>query len=209
MRNFFAIISILCSFLAIKGQAAVPPLSDEMRSSIASDVVVATVSGISSEIVNVSQGANEIFQVMLKVNSVEKGRLHQGNMIIVYFWKMHSRPDGWCGRTGQYGVMELGAQIRAFMTTNDRGEYQLVEPNGFDVLSTTMVPYFSTVRESDALKSALGEFSFQFMTLTQTYRCPGCYRFNVVGTKNNLVRIRGMMTSLDTSTNVIDVTTAQ
>lgn len=136
MRSLLRKLSLLIAVVAISAQAALPPLSDEVREEISSDILTGIVMSSSSEIAQADMGSDRIFYVSLYVTETQKGSVRAGSVIELTYWRANERPDGWCGPGGQYGVMNRGAKVRAYLQKND-GIYSLIEPNGFDVIGST------------------------------------------------------------------------
>ncbi len=43
------------------------------------------------------------------------------------FWKAYVRPEGMCGRTGQYGMMKVGDHVRVYLQKDEENNYRLLE----------------------------------------------------------------------------------
>ncbi len=126
-------LSLATVFLTITAMAALPPLSQEDREEMASDIISGTVMGVRSSIEARRAGfLDEIFTVVVQVAEVHRGALRPGQMIKLTYWRAFRRPSGWCGPGGQYGSMAVGDNIRAYMTQNSEDMFRLLEPNGFD-----------------------------------------------------------------------------
>ena len=114
--------------------AALPPLSQEDREAYASTIMTGVV--VNMNMVAQKTGyrsVNNIYTVIFAPTNIEKGDMISRSVEFT-FWKAAERPDGWCGPTGQYGMMKVGDNIRVYMYKNEENTYQLIEPNGFDKL---------------------------------------------------------------------------
>lgn len=133
MRKIISLSICAAAFLiTVTANTAIPPLSQAYRSQFASDIVTGDIISIEKqEIYTGADYSNYIYRVNMRVTSVDQGHLSAGEMVEFSFWKSHRRPAGWCGRTGQNGDFE-SEQIRAYMTVDEFGRYELLEPNGFD-----------------------------------------------------------------------------
>lgn len=134
MQTLKALIIFGAMFLGLSTNAAIPPLSDEDREAYSSHIITGVVETISVAIQqNGYHISDKIYTVTLIPTQVEKGD-DNTTRISFTFWKAFTRPAGMCGPIGQYGMMKVGDQIRVYMQKNEGNTYQLIEPNGFDVL---------------------------------------------------------------------------
>ncbi len=124
-------LAILLSFTAT---AALPPLSEQKRAECSTDILTGVVNSMTKTEVEVAEGAiNDVYQVHMSIDSVEKGHFEIGAEVKFSFWKANKRPQGWAGPSGQYGAFTESTRIRAYLI-NDDADFRLLEPNGFDVL---------------------------------------------------------------------------
>lgn len=121
-------------FLSFSINAALPPLSEEQRQEQASAIVDALVTGLIKVEVEYDDGfVKDFYNVQMKVQSVEKGPMKEGQTIYVSFWKLKERPTGWAGPSGQSDVVKNESRVRAYLVP-DGDDWKLLEPNGFDQL---------------------------------------------------------------------------
>ena len=131
MRLYVLLIILLFSFIT---QANIPPLTEEQRQLYASDILTGTVVSITSKITKLGVMRNIIYDVTLAVQNREKGN-DERSQIDFSFWQAISdinRPEGPVGQ--DLKLFELNDKIRVFMYKNHENKYQLLEPNGFDIL---------------------------------------------------------------------------
>lgn len=123
---------VLLLFLALSGPswAALPPQSSELLLEGSSDVVVGTVVKLKSWSERVKYGRDEVFVALLRVDSVEKGKLQPGVLIEVHYRQTQSRAKGWVGPQGQSKGLEQGQTARLYLNKSE-GVYRLLEPNGW------------------------------------------------------------------------------
>lgn len=128
----FIILSTLV--FALASNAALPPLEQEDREAYSSNIITGTVVDMTVKAEKRGyQSVDNIYTVVIAPTSVEKGD-DASSHVSFRFWRASMRPDGWCGPSGQYGMMKIGDTIRAYMYKNEDGSYELIEPNGFDKL---------------------------------------------------------------------------
>jgi hypothetical protein len=126
LKSLF-ILTALSATLSQVTLAAVPPLSQSVREQIASEIVTGTVLTINEETVDLKYGTNKVYTVQMQSDA--------GEYITFTFWKATQRPTRWAGPSGQYGEMNVGDTIRAYLSHDaETGTYKLLTPNGFDRL---------------------------------------------------------------------------
>jgi hypothetical protein len=113
--------------------AAVAPLSDNDRAANAHVVVVGRVAKVDHKEVPVADGTNIEYTATITVEKWEK-QLISGNekTVTVHFWQVGKRPAGWTGPQGQNSVLAVKAHVRVFARNSPSGQYELLEPNGWD-----------------------------------------------------------------------------
>lgn len=191
MRNIVISISFLVATLTNSAHAALPPKSESQLKMLAKNTVTGVVVGMSCEdVVTQGRGTNRNCRASIQVDSVEQGSITpEGQIVDFTFWKKVSWPEGYSGNGGQSQMMQMGSKVQVF--ANESRE--LIVPNGFKVVDEFMLPYYNAILESHA-KSALSQWTITSITLTDTYRCIGCYRFDVVASKHG----QTMTTSVET-----------
>lgn len=115
-------------------QAALPPLSQEARESMATDIVTGTI--VSSDAVVRGERrsfSNTHYTVKLLVTDVTKGDVEVGSTIDFSYKRAQDRPAGFCGPIGQNRIVTVGSTITAYLSSHDG--LSLLEPNGFDEVS--------------------------------------------------------------------------
>jgi hypothetical protein len=130
-----------------KANTAVPPLSTQQLNNMSAYIVVGTVTRIEKSEVQVKFGTNNHYKVLIKVERLEskrsdlpvsKGQFSQvttsprpGSTIEVHYWKVGKRQGGWSGSQGQNVHLKEGMTAKLFMRKNEKGEFHLLQPNGW------------------------------------------------------------------------------
>ncbi len=119
-------------FLALFGVswAALPPLSPERLLDDSSDVVVGDVVEVRTWTERVKYGRDNFSVALVRIESVEKGKLQPGVLIEAHFRQTESRSKGWAGPQGQNEILKKGERARLYLRKVD-GVYKLLEPNGW------------------------------------------------------------------------------
>ena len=110
-------------------QAAIPPMSQDMREA-ASDLVVEGVVLTMSRHGVQSREGNEDF---IDIQFTAKVSTDQG-IITVKYWKPLKRPQGWGSSQGQNGSLEKDQHVRLYLKQGQNNTYDLIMPNGIDWL---------------------------------------------------------------------------
>jgi hypothetical protein len=110
--------------------AALPPLSTDQLVNDSSDVVVAEVMKVKTWTERVKYGRDEFSVAMVKIATVEKGKLQPGVLIEVHYRQTGSRAEGWAGPQGQNSPLPEGEKVRLYLLKQE-GVYRLLEPNGW------------------------------------------------------------------------------
>lgn len=110
--------------------AALPPQSPEDLLGNSSDVVVGTVVEVRTWTERVKYGRDNFSVALVRIESVEKGKLQPGVLIEAHFRQTESRSKGWAGPQGQNEILEKGERARLYLQKVD-GVYKLLEPNGW------------------------------------------------------------------------------
>lgn len=132
MRSLLTIITLSIGLTSLIAHAVLPPLNEEARTDLASDVVTGYVTSVEKRVVDRDGGFSDaVYQVKMIVTDVVKGNVKPGQVVTLKYRRLLSAPDGWCGPAGQYGVIKNYSSIRAYMLRDESGDYFLLEPNGF------------------------------------------------------------------------------
>lgn len=133
MRILKSLLILSSIIFSLASNAALPPLSQEDREAYSSNIITGVVVDMTMRAEAGYRSVDNIYTVTLASTSVEKGD-DMSSLIKFSFWRAFSRPEGWCGPGGQYGMMKIGDTVRAYILKNDEDNYELIEPNGFDKL---------------------------------------------------------------------------
>jgi hypothetical protein len=126
MKILLRSISLVSFLLSSIVMAAVPPLSQEMRESMADLIVTGLVKNIVEYSSTKQNGdVDHIYEVSLDIGA--------DSNISFQYWKAEKRAQGYCGRNGQYGDMVVGQKVKVYMYSDDNNKLNLLDPNGFDV----------------------------------------------------------------------------
>jgi len=124
---------------------AVPPLSPGQLKSESELVVVGTVT--ECEVKTVERGhhyIDRVFVFKIDVASIEKGQSRKGAIVEATTWQPDYRPRAWAGPQGQHVAPASGQKVRAYLRKDQEGKYELLMPNGLEVItpapSTTPAP---------------------------------------------------------------------
>lgn len=118
------------------GQAALPPRSDSALRDSADAVVVGVVENVSTADEHIADGnANRNYRLRIRVETAEKGK--PAATITARGWVVLSRPRGWVGPAGISELWKItaGQRVRAYLKTRSGSDYDLLEPNGIEVLA--------------------------------------------------------------------------
>lgn len=142
MRRIFLSAWLL---LSLSLSAALPPLSQEQREEYASDIISGKVVNIAvSERTKFEGVVDYVYDAEILVAEVAKTvadrEVKVGDTIHVHYWKQKERPRGWAGPGGQYHLLEVGMDARAYMFRDSEGTLRLLEPNGSDDLAVSKNP---------------------------------------------------------------------
>ncbi len=129
IRNSKLTLIVLLALLSV-AWAALPPRSPEELAEHASDVIVGTVVETRTVSERVQYGRDLISVAMVRIESVEKGKLKPGVLIEAHFRQTESRSKGWAGPQGQNEPLTKDLKARLYLTKT-KGVYQLLEPNGW------------------------------------------------------------------------------
>jgi hypothetical protein len=117
-----------------------PRKAEELRGD-ATDIVSGEVRFVYAGEQRVSGGTDTRFCIELAVTRVEKGRATSapstqptGQMIYARCWKPAKRPDGWAGHQGQNLIPKPGQRVRLYVTRDDDGGFDVLEPNGAETV---------------------------------------------------------------------------
>lgn len=124
-------LSFLFVLLLVSGAwAALPPRSPEQLVDDSSDVVVGTVVEVKSWTERVKFGNDLYSTALVRIETVEKGKLKPGVLIETHYRQTGSRSKGWAGPQGQNEALTKGTRARVYLEKQD-GMYKLLEPNGW------------------------------------------------------------------------------
>ena len=127
------IIIFLLLFVA-PAWAALPPLSPEELSRSAEVVVEGSVVEVTSQRVQVKNGSDLHYTVVLKISKWVKGGSLKSETLSVFCRSTATRPVGWAGPSGQNDVPSKGDRGRFFLRLPASGIPRLLEPNGWKQL---------------------------------------------------------------------------
>lgn len=122
--------------------AAIPPLHESERASMATDIVEGDVLLVEWKLVNSDNptGKHNFMDwhitAKVRVRKVLKssGSDAMQNEILVKYWKQARRPSGWTGDQGQNKHLYQGVTAKLFMQVDseDPKMFQLLRPNGWE-----------------------------------------------------------------------------
>ena len=135
IKSLVGTTALIVALFAQNSLAVLPPLSQEAREEMASDIATGYVTSIKKVIKDVNYGTNALYTVKMIVTGVQKGKaITNGHTITFHYWKSDTRHPGWCGDGGQYNTIEHYKIIKAYLSLDEStGQFQLLHPNGFDV----------------------------------------------------------------------------
>ena len=112
--------------------SAIPPKSADSLMSEASQIVVGKVQGVYHREVPVRHGSNHEFVASFRVvrNETEFS-VTLPEVIYIHYWQTGDRPKGWTGPMGQYNSLPENKEIRVYLQTDSKNQFQLMEPNGW------------------------------------------------------------------------------
>lgn len=120
--------------LAAPAWAALPPLSPEELSRSAEVVIEGEVVEVQSERVEVRNGEDLHYTVVLRVSKWVKGGSLKSETLSVFCRRTAKRPEGWVGPSGQNNVPSKGDRGVFYLRLPASGIPRLLEPNGWNQL---------------------------------------------------------------------------
>jgi hypothetical protein len=131
----------LAIYLSVSAFAAIPPLSNAERESMASDIVVGDVISVEQKLVDsgssVGRHEHKNWEVtaLVEVESILKSTAirEAGETIKVHYWKVARRPRGWSGGQGQNNHLNPNTKVKLYLRkSSETGVFDLLMPNGWE-----------------------------------------------------------------------------
>ena len=119
--------------------AEIPNLSPAELQKTATQIVSGKVHRIYSNVERTAPNMDTIHNVAeLHIRRVEKGSL-DAPLLYIRFWRKRYVGDGLApaGHYGHRGVPKRGDSVRVFLKKADDGGYDVLSPNGFEVIETS------------------------------------------------------------------------
>jgi hypothetical protein len=133
------LVAVACAQSAV-ALAALPPLAPGRLESAATVIMTGRVASIVTQDERRAPGFEDRkYQLRVRIESLEK--LPKGSALsgtaTVRGWSASRRPDGWTGPAGVHGLpaVKLGQRVRLFLKGSAPGSYDIVEPNGLEILA--------------------------------------------------------------------------
>ncbi len=140
MRLLRLIVLLLLSTASLC-QAALPPRSGADLRRDARVVAVGVVENVATAEERRANGfIDKIYRLRIRVETAEKGA--PPATLTARGWNILSRPPGWVGPAGVYGLGEIsaGQRVRVYLKSgHSHSEYDLLEPNGIEPLAARPV----------------------------------------------------------------------
>ncbi|HZR71027.1 MAG TPA: hypothetical protein VFB01_18460 [Burkholderiales bacterium] len=134
-----AAAAIALAACALAARAALPPLAPAQLASAASVVVVGKVSELNAREERRSRDLEDRkVEIHVRIESIEKlpKASALSGTVTVRGWTASKRPRGWAGPVGvrRLAEVKVGQRVRLFLKGSARAGYDIVEPNGLQIL---------------------------------------------------------------------------
>ena len=116
-------------------QGALPSRSDTDLDKGADVILVATILDATTSEEGKGDWVNTIHTLTIQVVAIDKGGpLWKSDPGTVRCWTIQTRPKGWAGPSGHYGVPEKGDRVRFWLTKGSEGSWSPLAPNGIRIV---------------------------------------------------------------------------
>ena len=66
-----------------------------------------------------------------------------GDTITIHCWRVKSRPTGWAGPSGHYGIPAAGSRFEMWLRRTDEGNWEPLQPNGINLIDGPAIDFDS------------------------------------------------------------------
>jgi len=116
--------------------AALPPQRQEQLKENATHIITGEVGAVERNTrLRSPTMADYVYTIQITLAGVEKGEgIAAKQMVKVQTWEPSLRPRGWVGPQGQNDIPRTGQQVRAYLSRTAEGAFDLLTPNGWELM---------------------------------------------------------------------------
>ena len=135
-RAFVSILFLSFALAGIAARAEVPDLSPEKLDLMATHIFSGKIARIYSSVELSTDWETTYSVAELQVSKVEKGK-YLAKLLYVRFWRRRWKGKGEApdGAYGHRDIPAQGSTVRVFTKEAEDGGYDVVSPNGFELIS--------------------------------------------------------------------------